>query len=71
MLPPLVEHLLCGRCQRTYELIRPIVLFGQPPGERAAETSTATRTIYRQVARFDTAGVTGRQAPLLSLDEVG
>src|SRR5919199_5630471 len=49
--------------QRTYELIRPVVLFGQPPGERAAETSTAARNIYRQVARFDAAGLAGLEPP--------
>src|SRR3954462_4493103 len=29
--------------QRTYELIRSVVLFGQSPAERAAETGTAER----------------------------
>lgn len=42
--------------QRTYELIRPVVLFGQSPAERAAETGAAQRTLYRQVARFDQVG---------------
>ena len=39
--------------QRTYELIRPVVLFGHSPAERAAETGAAERTFYRQVARFE------------------
>ena len=39
--------------QRTYELIRPVVLFGQSLGERAAETGAAQRTLYRQIARFE------------------
>jgi len=43
--------------QRTYELIRPVVLFGQSPAERAAETGAAQRTVYRQVARFDQLGL--------------
>ena len=43
--------------QRTYELIRPVVLFGQSPAERAAETGTAERTLYRQVARFEQLGM--------------
>ena len=38
--------------QRTYELIRPVVLFGVPPKERAQETGTAARTVYRNVQRF-------------------
>ncbi len=43
--------------QRTYELIRPVVLFGHSPAERAAATSTAERTLYRQVARFEQLGM--------------
>lgn len=39
--------------QRTYELIRPVVLFGQAPAERAQETGAAQRTIYRRVQRFE------------------
>jgi len=30
--------------QRAYELLRPVVLFGRPPAERARETGTADRT---------------------------
>jgi hypothetical protein len=41
------------RGQRNYELIQPVVLFGQSPAERAVETGAAERTLYRQVARFD------------------
>jgi transposase len=43
--------------QRTYELIRPVVLFGQSPAERAVETGAAARTLYRQLARFDQLGM--------------
>ncbi len=43
--------------QRGYELIRPVVLFGQSPAERAAETGAAERTLYRQVARFAQLGM--------------
>jgi transposase len=43
--------------QRTYELIRPVVLFGHSPAERAAETGAAERTLYRQVARFEQLGM--------------
>ena len=43
--------------QRTYELIRPVVLFGHSPAERAAETGAAERTLYRQVARFERLGM--------------
>jgi putative transposase len=43
--------------QRTYELIRPVVLFGHSPAERARETGAAERTLYRQAARFNAAGM--------------
>ena len=49
--------------QRTYELIRPVVLFGQSPAERAAETGAAERTLYRQVARFDQLGMASLVPP--------
>src|SRR5215207_8637285 len=49
--------------QRTYELIRPVVLFGQSPAERAAETGAAERTLYRQVARFEQLGLAGLVPP--------
>jgi putative transposase len=49
--------------QRTYELIRPVVLFGQSPAERAAETGAAARTVYRQAARFDQLGLAGLLPP--------
>lgn len=43
--------------QRAYELLRPVVLFGRPPAERAGETGTPERTIYRRAARFDAEGM--------------
>ncbi len=43
--------------QRSYELIRPVVLFGHSPAESAAETGVAARTLYRQVARFAQIGM--------------
>ena len=36
--------------QHIYELIRPVVRFGQSAAERAAETGAVERTLYRQVA---------------------
>jgi hypothetical protein len=41
----LVEPLLGWREQREYELLRPIVVFGDTPAERARQTGTATRTL--------------------------
>jgi putative transposase len=43
--------------QRTYELIRPVVLFGLSPAERATQTGAAERTLYRHVERFTTGGM--------------
>ncbi len=43
--------------QESYELIRPIVLFGQPPAARARETGVPERTLRRTAARFDTHGM--------------
>lgn len=58
-----LELLVRSSGQRTYELIRPVVLFGQPPAERAAETSTAARTVYCHVARFEERGLGGLEPP--------
>jgi hypothetical protein len=43
--------------QLTYELIRPVVLFGRSPAQRARETGTASRTIHRRAARFADQGM--------------
>jgi hypothetical protein len=39
------------------ELIRPVVLFGRSPGERAKETGAAARSIHRKAKRFDQEGL--------------
>ncbi len=49
--------------QVTYELLRPIVLFGRSPAERAKETGAAERTLYRQADRFDRLGMQSLFAP--------
>src|SRR5688500_4017134 len=43
--------------QATYELLRPIVLFGQSTGSRARETGVPARTLRRKAARFADAGM--------------
>jgi transposase len=43
--------------QETYELLRPIVLFGQPIPRRARETGVPDRTLRRRVARFEAFGM--------------
>jgi putative transposase len=51
-------ELLCAwEEQRKYERIRPLVLFGEPVPERAAETSTSERTLYRRIAGFKEDGM--------------
>jgi len=54
-----------GPEHRTFELIRPCVLFGQSPAERARETGAAERTIRRKADRFDAYGM----ASLFAADE--
>ena len=49
--------------QVTYELIRPVVLFGASPAERARQTGVSERTIYRKAGRFDAAGMASLFAP--------
>jgi hypothetical protein len=49
--------------QLTYELIRPVVLFGHSPAERAEQTGAAARTLYRQFARFAKEGMASLFAP--------
>lgn len=39
--------------QKSYELLRPIVLFGRSPAERARETGVPEHTLRRQADRFD------------------
>ncbi len=50
---------------RTFELIRPVVLFGLSPAARARETGAAERTIRRKADRFDACGM----ASLFTADE--
>ena len=45
--------------QRTYEVIRPVVLFGDSAEERAQITGEPVRTIYRHLSRFATKGFAG------------
>lgn len=43
--------------QELYEQIRPILLFGQTPGERAKETGAAQRTLSRKADEFERCGM--------------
>src|SRR4051794_40409708 len=43
--------------QQAYEELRPLVLFGSSVAERARETGTPRRTMYRRVKRFADEGM--------------
>ncbi len=43
--------------QSAYEEIRPLVLFGLPVAERAEETGSSERTLYRRISRFESEGM--------------
>ncbi|MDQ6834344.1 MAG: hypothetical protein M3008_13190 [Chloroflexota bacterium] len=49
--------------QLTYELIRPVVLFGHSPAERAQQTGAPVRTLSRQAARFEREGMANLCGP--------
>jgi transposase len=49
--------------QETYELLRPIVLFGQSARARAGETGAPERTLRRKAARFAESGMHSLVAP--------
>src|SRR6266508_6292843 len=51
--------------QRSYEAIRPVVVFGEPVPARAAATQIPARTLFRYVARFDADGLRGLEPPPL------
>jgi transposase len=52
-----IRLLVASPEQHAYELLRPIVLFGQPPATRARETGVPERTLRRKAARFDAHGM--------------
>ncbi len=43
--------------QRRYELLRPVVLYGDTPAERAAQTGANERTLRRQADQFEAEGL--------------
>jgi putative transposase len=43
--------------QKNYEVIRPLVLFGESVGERAEEIGLSERTLYRRVEGFEREGM--------------
>jgi len=49
--------------QRLYEVIRPVVLFGHSPNERAQVTGMPRSSLYRQAAAFQQHGIASLFAP--------
>src|SRR3989442_4717869 len=43
--------------QKIYELLRPVVLFNEAVAERAQETGSAERTLYRKAEQFEEYGM--------------
>ncbi len=52
-----LELLIGSPEQRLYDMLRPVVLFGRSPAERARETGAPRRTLYRQADRFEHEGM--------------
>ena len=52
-----IESLVRWPEQREYELLRPVVVFGDSPAPRARETGAAERTLYEKADRFDREGM--------------
>jgi transposase len=49
--------------QRSYEAIRPVVVFGEPVPDRATATQIPARTLFRYAARFEADGLRGLEPP--------
>ncbi len=52
-----LRPLLKDAAQINYEMIRPVVLWGQTPKERGAEIGVSPRTVYYRANLFDQAGM--------------
>lgn len=52
-----IRPLLKDSTQITYEIIRPVILFGQTPKERSEETGMSKSSIYYKANLFDQAGM--------------
>jgi hypothetical protein len=58
-----LRPLLKDSAQITYEVIRSVILWGQTPKERAAETGMSYRTIYYKANLFDQTGMASLLPP--------
>lgn len=60
-----IRPLLKDSSQISYEIIRPVILWGVTPKERAAETGMSQRTIYYKTNLFDQAGMASILPPVV------
>lgn len=58
-----IQPLLKDSAQLQYEIIRPVVLWGQTPKERGEQTGVSPRTIYYRANLFDQAGMASLLPP--------
>jgi hypothetical protein len=58
-----IRPLLNDPAQITYEILRPMILWGETPKERAAVTGMPMRTIYYKSNLFDQAGMASLLPP--------
>jgi Homeodomain-like domain len=58
-----IRPLLKDSAQISYEILRPVLLWGQTPKERGAETGMSPRTIYYRANLFDQAGMASLLPP--------
>ena len=59
-----IRPLLKDTAQITYEIIRPVLLFGVSPKERAAETGMSKSSIYYKANLFDASGMASLLPPM-------
>lgn len=60
---PQIRPRLTDSAQITYEIIRPVILFGTTPKERSEETGMPQRTIYYKANLFDASGMASLLSP--------
>ena len=58
-----IRALFKDSAQITYEILRPVLLWGQTPKERGAETGMSPRTIYYRANLFNQAGMASLLPP--------
>ena len=59
-----IRPLLKDSTQITYEIIRPVILFGVSPKERSEETGMSKSSIYYKANLFDQAGMASLFPPM-------